>query len=224
MSKPLNLRRRKKSQFGGYYIYTPPENTVFIARAGAASFNPALVAPDYVPEVVRLLQDEYEKRHDRTIFKVKDANQPIKDRWGKNWSPESILNLLIESTEDTDEWRNTLRRLHMTYGFANTAPKKTGTVRENRRSHYCYINTYCYDRHYGGPAEGGDYYNAETPVESIRVKRKNAARLLREKQRECDIENEGAPSIYSVLSRGIMVVRQENFRGLDVRRQPYRYE
>lgn len=56
---------------------------------------------------------------------------------------------------------------------------------------------------YGGPEEGGWYYDWYSPTRVFHVSKKRAARLERLLQRFVDQYNEGRPSLSSVLSTGL---------------------
>ena len=71
-------------------------------------------------------------------------------------------------------------------------------------SRYIYVNVYETDRVYGGPQEGGWYYDAGSPVKSMPVPRARAKRLLarvRERLEAINREDGRRPG-WSVLSRG----------------------
>jgi len=64
-----------------------------------------------------------------------------------------------------------------------------------------YINAYVVTRHYGGPEEGGWWFNAGTPLASVPMPADTPESIIQEKINEleelfCE-ENEG--NIYSVL-------------------------
>ena len=82
---------------------------------------------------------------------------------------------------------------------------------------FSYINVYLVDRAYGGPEEGGWYYDYGNPVESRRVRvdwpqpipdeYSHQLEFLKERY---DKLNEGRPSIHSVLSEGRYKVIEED--------------
>jgi hypothetical protein len=53
-------------------------------------------------------------------------------------------------------------------------------------SRYVYVNVYETDRAYGGPEEGGWYYDVGSPVKVMPVARDRAERLLGRVQEVCD--------------------------------------
>lgn len=59
-----------------------------------------------------------------------------------------------------------------------------------------------YDRSYGGPEEGGWYYDDFRPLRVLIVPASKAARCERLLKRWEERNNEGRPSVSSVLSRG----------------------
>lgn len=60
-----------------------------------------------------------------------------------------------------------------------------------------YVNVYSVTRHYGGPEEGGWWYNAGEPIESRLIADEDEAYELRDALREK--HGEGVGNIYSVL-------------------------
>ncbi len=75
-----------------------------------------------------------------------------------------------------------------------------------------YVNVYLYDRAYGGPEEGGWWYDTYDPVpeECVLAKSVEEAEELVEKKREwATEENKDRTSPSSVNSEGHYVVRQE---------------
>jgi len=79
-----------------------------------------------------------------------------------------------------------------------------------------YVNVYIMDRAYGGPEEGGWYYDTWeiVPEESvIGTSEEDAERLLEEKQAWADAENKGRRGPSSVRSEGHYKVRLETGPG-----------
>ena len=73
-----------------------------------------------------------------------------------------------------------------------------------------FVNVYLIDRAYGGPEEGGWWYDCGEAIESIQCLDADIHRVLTEKQIWCDEENsERRCDIGSVLSEGKYVVRIE---------------
>ena len=84
---------------------------------------------------------------------------------------------------------------------------------------FSYINVYLVDRAYGGPEEGGWYYDYGNPVESRRVRvdwpqptlhpdeYSHQLTFLKARYKQL---NEGRPSIHSVLSEGRYKVIEED--------------
>lgn len=64
------------------------------------------------------------------------------------------------------------------------------------------------DRSYGGPEEGGWYYDDFRPIRVIVVPARKAERCARLLKRWEDRQNEGRPQIHSVLSYGRAQVRE----------------
>jgi hypothetical protein len=74
-----------------------------------------------------------------------------------------------------------------------------------------YANVYIVRRLYGGPAEGGWYYDAGWPVESIRFDFKEEADEAAKSQRD-KYSNEGRKPIWSVASSGeYRVIVEDHF-------------
>jgi hypothetical protein len=205
-----------------WYFTTTLNNLVLIAKPDATSFNTANLDRDGVNEVVRLLQSNIKKA---SFYTTADAmNQSFNrgqwyDRWGRAWHSEEVFNSVIKEAQERggDFTESMLQAMHaawMTYRWTQTNPhtKAEPKIRPTKSK---YVNVYCDDRAYGGPQEGGWWYDTSNCVESIKVSRKAANQLLKVKQRECDEENEGNPPISSVLSRGFYHAKIENRPGKD---------
>jgi hypothetical protein len=88
------------------------------------------------------------------------------------------------------------------------------SLRQNKKkaSHGpLYVNVYIYDKAYGGPEEGGWWFNTFEPVSSVRVygKRKIETELLKA-ENFCNTENEERNSdVESVCSDGKYIVCTE---------------
>ena len=76
-----------------------------------------------------------------------------------------------------------------------------------------YVNVYLVDLAYGGPEEGGWWYQHEEPVEILTTTRAESEAL--KKKLEAEYNNEGRPSISSTLSEGRYDVRIEYTAGQD---------
>lgn len=63
------------------------------------------------------------------------------------------------------------------------------------------------ERVYGGPEEGGWWYDHFTPRRVFVVPRRRLQALARRLQRRADVANAGEPPLHSVLSRGRVEVR-----------------
>jgi len=114
----------------------------------------------------------------------------------------------------------------------DTAPQGADVVQsdaefdEERRANislddaeFTYINVYLADRAYGGPEEGGWYYDYGIPVESRRVKVPAAGDLSPYSEYREELEfiesrywrlNQDRPEIHSVISEGRYVVTTED--------------
>ena len=90
-----------------------------------------------------------------------------------------------------------------------------------------FVNVYETDRAYGGPEEGGWYYDTGVVVKSMPVLRGKAERLLERVQAWCErrnIEERRRPA-WSVLSSGdYLVAWLEDRPGEDYPRERPRYE
>ena len=76
-----------------------------------------------------------------------------------------------------------------------------------------YINVYHVTRHYGGPEEGGWWYNAGQLVESVETTVGDADRVRVELHEKHNHKNEG--DIYSVLGGVLVEVTPEDHPGAD---------
>ena len=85
-----------------------------------------------------------------------------------------------------------------------------------------YVNVYSVTRHYGGPEEGGWWYNAGEPVESRIVPNREAAETLREEMEEK--HGKGHGNIYSVLGGVKIEVLIEDEFASAYPREPMYYE
>lgn len=88
-----------------------------------------------------------------------------------------------------------------------------------------WINTYLIDRAYGGPEEGGWYYNCGEAVRSIQVTEETLPETLQEACGWAEQENRSRRSdINSVLSEGRYDVRVEDQPGVDYPAEIPHYE
>ena len=79
-----------------------------------------------------------------------------------------------------------------------------------------YVNVYLIDRAYGGPEEGGWWYDTGELVRSTQCDTEAAAEVKRaEEEAACNVENHGKPDISSVRSEGRYAVRVESEAGAD---------
>jgi hypothetical protein len=72
-----------------------------------------------------------------------------------------------------------------------------------------YVNVYLEDRAYGGPEEGGWWYDCGEPIESVQVfsDEEEAEKVAELKEK---YSNEGRKPIWSVACRGVYGVRVED--------------
>ena len=71
---------------------------------------------------------------------------------------------------------------------------------------YKYVNVYLEDRAYGGPEEGGWYYDCGEPVSSIACDNDTEVSMYRRLMGEwCDKQNKDRPPVHSVASEGVFV-------------------
>lgn len=83
-----------------------------------------------------------------------------------------------------------------------------------------YVNVYLITRHYGGPEEGGWYYNWSECIEVIPVKNKNAE--IMEEEAEKIYESKKHGNIYSVLGgRDIDVRIEATPKESETKRRPH---
>ena len=87
-----------------------------------------------------------------------------------------------------------------------------------------YVNVYLVRRLYGGPEEGGWYYDHYKPVKSMPTLAKKAKRLARKVGDFCERVNDELPRISSVLSRGVYSVRTEDCLPKEDPTHPPHYE
>lgn len=79
---------------------------------------------------------------------------------------------------------------------------------------YVWVNVYLEDRAYGGPEEGGWWYDCASIEESIMCFSEEKARVkYEEKLKEIAEWNEGRRPISSVLSEGMYIVKLEQHEG-----------
>ena len=93
---------------------------------------------------------------------------------------------------------------------------------ENALNSTMYVSAYAVTRHYGGPAEGGDWYNAGELIDSLEttlVEAEGVRSQLEEKHKEVAHGN-----IYSVLGGVELQVSISDEPGADWPQGPYRYE
>jgi hypothetical protein len=77
-----------------------------------------------------------------------------------------------------------------------------------------YVNVYLVDRAYGGPEEGGWWYDTEEAINAIKCEAYEVDYRKQVAQEWCDAQNASRNSdINSVLSEGKYVVRIEDFVG-----------
>ncbi len=82
-----------------------------------------------------------------------------------------------------------------------------------------YVNVYRVTRHYGGPEEGGWWFNWYECVKSIRVPRENFGYALKEKLGK---EFIGKGNIYSVLGGHDFLIFTENRKAQsETKERPY---
>jgi hypothetical protein len=214
-----------------WYVATTPDNITLIAKSTATSFNTSKVHPDYVGEVTRLLQSNIKTASVLTMAKTMNqtyGHGKCYDRWGRLWTNERLYNLMIEDAQRRggDFSQSLIQAMHamcVTHRFSDVDPDQR-TEPKVRPTKGLYVNVYHLDRYYKGPEEGGIWRDEEWPVEWHRVSRKAANQLLRQKQQECDENNEGTPPISSVLSQGKYRVRVERLPGYLNTPPPYHYE
>ncbi len=85
-----------------------------------------------------------------------------------------------------------------------------------------YVNVYSITRHYGGPEEGGTWYNILDCIASVPVKGRKAAR--KEIKRLKKIYGKGRGNIYSVLGGTLIQYSIEDTYAQSQTREAYRYE
>jgi len=78
--------------------------------------------------------------------------------------------------------------------------KYTRTFHAEREFHpeHVHVNVYEIDRLYGGPEEGGWYYNTGRPVESVRVK--NCMKEVERVRQSLEAKYPTTGTVYSVLA------------------------
>ena len=83
--------------------------------------------------------------------------------------------------------------------------------------HPHHVNEYLVNQAYGGPAEGGWYYNHETFLRCYaRTKTMKAALVVRKMmEKRAEAENQGRPPITPVASRGRYLIQVEHMPGRD---------
>ena len=83
-----------------------------------------------------------------------------------------------------------------------------------------YVNIYSVTREYGGPEEGGWWYNRLSCIESIPVKNKNSELMEEESEKEYEKLKYG--NIYSVLGgRDIEVIIEEKPKQSETKERPH---
>jgi len=85
-----------------------------------------------------------------------------------------------------------------------------------------FVNIYLHDRAYGGPEEGGWWYDVGELLESHAVPSSEAEALAAAKEQE--FSNEGRRPVSSVLSEGIYIVRIDERPGRNYPARRPRYE
>jgi hypothetical protein len=91
---------------------------------------------------------------------------------------------------------------------------------EAPESQIVYVNVYSVTRHYGGPEEGGWYYNWMECIETYPVKNINSQLIKEELEDEHNRKKFG--NIYSVLGgRDIEVYIEEAPKASETRERPY---
>jgi hypothetical protein len=95
--------------------------------------------------------------------------------------------------------------------------KEVDEMSENK---LVYVNVYSVTRHYGGPEEGGWWYNWYTCIEVYPVKEKNAEIIQEELEEEHNYKKWG--NIYSVLGgRDIIVYIEDEPKESETKERPY---
>lgn len=87
-----------------------------------------------------------------------------------------------------------------------------------------FVNVYLVDRRYGGPEEGGWYYDVGTAVSSEEVLPVNVLTVAQAKRTGCLVENEGRPPVSSVRSIGRYIVVIEDTPARDYPTERPHYE
>ena len=87
-----------------------------------------------------------------------------------------------------------------------------------------YVNVYLVDRYFGGPEEGGWWYNAGVPIESLVVGSLKEAQVKREELEQGCYSNEGRQGIYEINSKGIFEVSIETQFAREYPEERPRYE
>jgi len=88
-----------------------------------------------------------------------------------------------------------------------------------------YINTYLDDRAYGGPEEGGWYFNTSELVDSVPLPAGGSYPHWRAECKMREVEmNEGRPSISSVSSMGQYRIAIESHHGKNYPKERPHYE
>ena len=83
-----------------------------------------------------------------------------------------------------------------------------------------YVNVYSVTRHYGGPEEGGWWYNWDNCIETYPVKNKRAETILEELESEYASKRYG--NIYSVLGgRDIEIRLEAEPKESETKERPY---
>jgi hypothetical protein len=86
----------------------------------------------------------------------------------------------------------------------------------------CFINKYLTTRRYGGPEEGGWYYDWDELVSSEWCPAEMIEERLVAAQLDCAQENDGEPELWSVASRGrVFAVAEAWAEPLPARRPHY---
>lgn len=87
-----------------------------------------------------------------------------------------------------------------------------------------YITIYLVNRSYGGPEEGGWWYDTGDPVFTIRVNGRNRLHYRRIAERFCRLYNRGRRDLSSILCEGVYRWGESNKPGKPYPSVPPQYE
>lgn len=83
-----------------------------------------------------------------------------------------------------------------------------------------YVNVYLITRHYGGPEEGGWYYNWYNCVETVTCKNKDSDEIKSTLEEEYGNRKHG--DIYSVLGgQDVLILIEEEMKASETKERPY---